>query len=206
MAVARRARGERRRQEILKASFGLVARNGAGSITHRAVADEAGVPLAATTYYFASKHELLRETLEYAARRELEAYEHDESWLAAQRATSPGELAETLAVGALAYLEAADTLAHYEVFLAAGREPSLAETANAWTDANVEMLEPVLERLGSAHPTTDAHIVTAMIDGLVLEQLAGPRADFADAVLRPALQRTLAALLDSPIPDAGASR
>lgn len=206
MAVARRARGERRRQEILEASFELVARSGAGSVTHRAVADEAGVPLAATTYYFTSKHELLRETLEYAARRELEGYEQDESWLAAQQAASAGELAETLAQGALAYLEAPDTLAHYEVFLAAGREPSLADTANAWTDANVQMLEPVLERLGSPRPTIDAHIVTAMIDGLVLEQLAGPRADFADAVLRPALQRTLAALLDSPIPDAGAPR
>jgi len=206
MAVARRARGARRRQEILEASFGLVARSGAGSITHRAVADEAGVPLAATTYYFASKDELLRETLEYAARRELDAYEHDASWLAAQRTTGPSELAETLAAGAIAYLEAPDTLAHYEVFLAAGREPSLAETANAWTDANVRMLEPVLERLGSVHPAVDARIVTAMIDGLVLEQLAGPRADFADAVLRPALQRTLAALLHSPIPEAGASR
>lgn len=203
MAVARRARGQRRRQEILEASFGLVARHGAGSVTHRAVADEAGVPLAATTYYFASKDELLRETLEYAARRELEGYEHDPSWLAAQRATTPAELAETLAVGALAYLDHPDTLAHYEVFLAAGRESSLAETADAWTAANVEMLEPVLARLGSPLPAIDARIVTAMIDGLVLEQLAGPRPDFAQSVLRPALERTLDALLAPPDPDSG---
>ena len=67
MTEARRARGERRRQAILDATLTLVGRLGAGAITHRAVAEEAGVPLAATTYYFSSKSDLVREALTHAA-------------------------------------------------------------------------------------------------------------------------------------------
>ena len=67
MTDTRRARGELRRRAILDATLTLVGRMGAGAITHRAVAEEAGVPLAATTYYFSSKSELVREALTHAA-------------------------------------------------------------------------------------------------------------------------------------------
>jgi DNA-binding transcriptional regulator YbjK len=61
---ARRQRGERRRREILEAALRVIGRDGVAGLTHRAVADEAGVSLAATTYYFASKADLLREASE----------------------------------------------------------------------------------------------------------------------------------------------
>jgi len=61
------ARGERRRRAILDATLALVGREGTAAVTHRAVAAEAGVPLAATTYYFDSKEELIRDALTDAA-------------------------------------------------------------------------------------------------------------------------------------------
>ena len=47
-------KGERRKDEILAATLRLIGARGADAVTHRAVAEEAGVPLSATTYYFAS--------------------------------------------------------------------------------------------------------------------------------------------------------
>lgn len=46
-------------EQILEAAVTLLARVGAVGLSHRALAEEAGVPLAATTYYFASLEEIL---------------------------------------------------------------------------------------------------------------------------------------------------
>src|SRR5690349_25002123 len=67
--------GGQRREEILRATIRLIGERGADAVTHRAVAEEAEVPLSATTYYFASKEELLEQTLLLAAREETERLE-----------------------------------------------------------------------------------------------------------------------------------
>jgi len=60
-AVALRDRGQRRRLEILDAALRIMARDGLRAVSHRAVAAEAGVPLAATTYYFSDLEDLITE-------------------------------------------------------------------------------------------------------------------------------------------------
>ncbi len=60
-----RSSGRERRQFILEAALRLIARNGIRAVRHRAVAAEAEVPLAATTYYFQSIEDLLTETFKY---------------------------------------------------------------------------------------------------------------------------------------------
>src|SRR4051812_18377680 len=62
MAV-RQPRGEERQGHILRAALTLIHREGVGAVTHRTVADEAGVALGSLTYYFPTKDELLREAL-----------------------------------------------------------------------------------------------------------------------------------------------
>ena len=52
-----------RRAAILQATLRILGREGSAAITHRAVAEEAGVPIASTTYYFSSKEDLLKEAL-----------------------------------------------------------------------------------------------------------------------------------------------
>lgn len=59
----RKARGERRRREIIDATLRVVERDGVAGVTHRTVAREAGVPTASTTYHFASLDDLLLATL-----------------------------------------------------------------------------------------------------------------------------------------------
>lgn len=64
--TTRNARGQQRRRTILAAAVRVVASQGAGGLTHRAAAAEAGVSLASTTYHFPSIVDLRRATLRYA--------------------------------------------------------------------------------------------------------------------------------------------
>src|SRR6266487_1921827 len=61
-----------RRQEILEATLRLIGAGGVDSVTHRAVAEAAGVSLASTTYYFDSKGMLVEEALELMVARSTE--------------------------------------------------------------------------------------------------------------------------------------
>lgn len=58
---ASRAKSEHRRRLILEAALRIVIQEGVRGIRHRAVAKEAGVPLAATTYYFKDIDELITD-------------------------------------------------------------------------------------------------------------------------------------------------
>ena len=68
-----RARGAARRRAIVEAALALLGRGGSGAVTHRAVANEAGVPLAATTYYFATKSELVLDAFALAMTEDVTA-------------------------------------------------------------------------------------------------------------------------------------
>ena len=58
-----------RREEILRAALRLIGSRGMHHVTHRDVAAEAGVPLGSTTYYFATKEELLQRGAAAVRRR-----------------------------------------------------------------------------------------------------------------------------------------
>ncbi|MCG8610138.1 MAG: TetR family transcriptional regulator, partial [Pseudomonadales bacterium] len=58
---AARAKSEHRRRLILEATLRIVAKEGVRGVKHRAVAKEAGVPLASTTYYFKDIDELISD-------------------------------------------------------------------------------------------------------------------------------------------------
>lgn len=59
--VTRRAKGELTRTSILQATIQVLAKNGIKGTTHRAVAQQAGIQLSLTTYYFKDIRELVRE-------------------------------------------------------------------------------------------------------------------------------------------------
>ena len=58
-APRRQARGVARRDAIVRAAADLILQEGPASVTHRAVASRADVPLAATTYYFTGLDDLI---------------------------------------------------------------------------------------------------------------------------------------------------
>ena len=68
------ARAVERRAEILAAACELLARGGTAAVTHRQVAERAGVPNGSIRYYFATRDALLRACVEdIETRRDAEA-------------------------------------------------------------------------------------------------------------------------------------
>ena len=190
-----RPRGAARREALLDAVLRIVAEEGVDAVTHRRVADVAGLPLASTTYWFDSKEHLLTAALERAADRDIERLRAfvgeaperapDPLGLAVDAVIDPSEDAGQTSRGWL--------LATYALLLEAARRPALREVTKRWTDAYLEALPPLLAAAGSRHPRADAQILLAAADGLLVDQLAS--GDSSD--LGPRLHRLADALVKS---------
>jgi TetR/AcrR family transcriptional regulator, regulator of biofilm formation and stress response len=184
-----------RREQILEAALRLIGRSGRQAVTHRAVAQEAGVPLGSTTYYFDSRDDLLGQALEHVARKEAERYAKLGEQL--REAKTPRALADLLLDELI--FEAEDRIAYiaeYELWLEAGRRPDLRDAATAWCDAVQLAVAGAMEKLGSTDPAADASLVVAAIDGLGERALAREE-DAAQAIaeFRPQLRRLIERLV-----------
>jgi len=179
-----------RREQILRATLRLIGERGADTVTHRAVAEAAGVPLSATTYYFASKEQLLEQALLLAAREETERLERLVLELA-PLSLSVDEWAVAVG-GQIAGDVAADPAKHvalFELGLEATRREPLRAELQRWQDAHLRLAEMGCRAIGSDQPEIDAQVVVATLTGLMLQQLAGGRDDFETGVMRPTLER-----------------
>jgi DNA-binding transcriptional regulator YbjK len=189
-------RGAARRDTILRAALGLVGERGTGAVTHRAVAERAGVPLSATTYWFASKEELLQETLLLAAREEVERLERLVLDLA-PRQLDVREWARAVAAALAEDLESdpGRHVAFIELVLEGTRRPWLRDEVARWHAAHLRLAELGLRASGASDPHGDAPLVVATLTGFVVGQLVTPHPGFEDAVFRPALERLFARLV-----------
>jgi TetR/AcrR family transcriptional regulator, regulator of biofilm formation and stress response len=184
-----------RREQILEAALRVIGRAGIHAVTHRAVAEEAGVPLGSTTYYFDSRDDLIRQALEYVAASEIERYGKRAEEL--RDVKTAHALADRLIDELVAAAE--DRIAYiaeYELWLEAGRRPELREAAQSWCDAEQRSVALAMQTLGSGDPSTDASLVVAAIDGLG-ERVLAREDDPAEAAneFRPELRRLIERLL-----------
>jgi DNA-binding transcriptional regulator YbjK len=184
-----------RRERILEATLRVIGRSGRQAVTHRAVAEEAGVPLGSTTYYFDSRDDLLRQALEHVAASEVERYAKRGEELRSVK--SARELADRLIDDLVAAAEdRVAYIAEYELWLEAGQRPELREAAQSWCDAEQRSVAGAMESLGSSDPATDASLIVAAIDGLG-ERVLAREDDPAEAAeeFRPDLRRLVERLL-----------
>jgi DNA-binding transcriptional regulator YbjK len=159
---------------LLDAALRVLAEVGVDAVTHRRVAEVAGLPLASTTYWFESKEHLLTAALERAADRDIERL-HALLDVPPERASHP----LGLAVGAVLWPsdDSRQTsrgwlLATYALVLEAARRPALRDVIARWTDAYLDVLAPLFAAAGSRHPHSDAELLLAAADGLYVAQLA----------------------------------
>jgi DNA-binding transcriptional regulator YbjK len=185
---------------MLRATLELIGEHGSDAVTHRAVAERAGVPLSATTYWFDSKEELLQETLLLAAREEVDRLERLVLDLA-PREFDVAEWAGTVAAVIAADL-AEDPVRHVafmELALEGTRRSWLAEEVARWHAAHLRLAELGLRAAGSPDPRADAPLLVAAITGFMLRQLVTPTDDFEQRTFRPALERLFTKLVE-PVP------
>src|SRR5262245_16062595 len=189
-----------RREAILDAALLLIAERGTEQLTHRSVAEQAGVPLGSTTYYFASRDELVREAFRRYVVRALallgglsrEARLRDSAGLVellveiARRETS-GDWRWTVIV-------------EHELMLRAARDRELAADFHGYERALASGLAEALEALGAPQPFDSARTLIALVRGFELDGLTRPDADPDD--LRRRLAPVVELVLRRPDPRA----
>ncbi|RBY77629.1 TetR family transcriptional regulator [Geodermatophilus sp. TF02-6] len=162
-------RGAARRDALVAAAAALLAAAGPDAVSHRAVARTAGVPLAATTYYFAGLDDLLAAATERIAAEELAAAGALVHALPRRR-RSPAVTAAALVEVLLGRRrDDAELLAFYERFLATGRHPALRPVLRGTRDRVDALLVDVLQRCG--RPGADVATLVAVVDGTILSAL-----------------------------------
>lgn len=155
MAPTRAPRNpEQRKRTIIEATARLISQEGTGRLTHRRIAQEAGVPLGSTTQYFASIEELRREGLAELARQ----LETEYLAMAAALDDGPDAFAATLND----YLsDVAQTRADAKLYDAAANDPVVRELVRATSEL---MVESLAARAGEAK----ARLLVGLVDGAVV--------------------------------------
>jgi DNA-binding transcriptional regulator YbjK len=182
-----------RRREILEATLRVIGESGVNSVTHRAVAQEAGVALASTTYYFDSKSALVEEALELMIERSIE---YVRRYTSAPPRISHDELIERVLGFADAHVNDPNAflVAQYELMLEAGREEYLRPLARRWTIAYMDGFERVVRSAGLPRPELATEIITNFVEGALLNHVTTPTDDFLEARFRVLLADLVEAL------------
>jgi DNA-binding transcriptional regulator YbjK len=174
------AKGRHRKELLVTAARELLLEQGFTAVSHRSVAERAGVPLSATTYYFSSLDDLLGEAVSGLAA----------DWLRAARevvASLPAKLrgngrAATALVD-LAVLGSRDrseggrvpALVMYERYLEAARHPHLRDVVTTYDEHLERLVAEVLRRAGRPDGPAACRLVLAVVDGALLRALAEGR-------------------------------
>ena len=177
----------------MRATLGLVGEHGTDSVTHRAVAERAGVPLSATTYWFSSKEELILEAYRLAASRDVARVRE---LATACASVPPSELGRALAdlVATELAEQRATLMASYALWLESARRAELRHVERAWTDDYTAVVAELLAAAGAPDAPAADRLLIAGIDGLILAELSRDEPAGA-AELRPLIERLVASLL-----------
>lgn len=205
--VPRQSRSEDAIAKIAKAVIFLLGGEGPGALTHRRVAEVAGVSLATTTYYYASKFDLIAD----AQARLLNEYAGDfirvrERHRAGEHVVaSLPDLVQKLLKNALGR-HRGDTLAWGEIMLDCARDDRGHALARLWFDQIETIWTELLEELGAREPAASAGLVVDAGVGLLFLAISlRLSTDQARGLLgsRRALQSICAGIVDQYRNDPG---
>ena len=167
---AKQERSERTRRAVIEAVIALLAEVGVAGLTHRLVAQRAGASLAATTYYFESKQDMIAEASEALLRSYLD---------------NLAQLAEKVRGGGAADFRrfvaqvAADgvgeqrtrTLAWGEILLDAARHPASHGLTRTWYERLTRVWTQVARAFEAPYPAIAARSASDIILGALFHGL-----------------------------------
>ncbi len=181
-------KGERRRAALVAAAAELLATGGFDAVRHRAVAERAGLPLASTTYYFASLDDLVVAAVERRGRDELAEVRAELDALPADAGVEAVvELVLDQLLGRESRRSLEAVLLRYERFVGAGRRPYLGPLMREMRGEFDALLVDVLARAGVTLDPGALLRLVAIVDGTVvngfIEADPDPRAAARAALL-----------------------
>jgi DNA-binding transcriptional regulator YbjK len=175
-ASASTPKGERRRAALVGAAAELLAEGGFDAVRHRAVAERAELPLASTTYYFASLDELVAAAVEHHSHIELVNGRRrlDELATRIRGAQAQVDLVLELLLGPAREDREADAeavLLRYERLVATGRRPYLRPLMRTLSAQLNELLTEIFARSGTPMGPAELERLIALVDGAVVNAL-----------------------------------
>lgn len=196
-----RARGQARRDALVRAAVAVAAERGAAGITHRAVTEKAGVPLATASYFFDSIEALGEEALRTLAAESVAGL-NALAALLAEAHESPDAVAAMFSQAVAPDVTLA--LAQMEAYLHAARTPALRAAVADTIEAFRGVAVAAARAAGSPAPEQIAGALVALIDGMTLHQLAVPNPDWRAEVERGIRMLFLGHLVDVGLLDEAA--
>ena len=157
---------------------------------HRAVADRAGLPLASTTYYFASLDDLIETAVDYLATTEVAELRERVSALPRRRRGA--EAAADLLVDLLAGAPSREQLiSRYERYIACARHPELRGAERRLLRHRIEAVGEAMARSGRQARSDMMTALLYSVDGAVVSALVDDR-----DVARESVHATLVDVID----------
>ena len=144
-------KGVRRQYALVSAAAALLCEGGFDAVRHRAVARRAGLPLAATTYYFSSLDDLIVKAVEHVGALEAQQLRERVAALSRRRrgAESTVDVLVDLLVGDDPETQVSEQLiSRYERYIACARQPALREVQRRILQQRTDAVVQVVERCG----------------------------------------------------------
>ncbi len=136
----------------------MLSRHGAPGVTHRAVADEAGVSLALTTYHFASKEDILSKVYEHLYKEEARRFsEIYKSVADLDRNEIVDHISTQVIREATEFRQ--QSIAGCELMLEAFRSKDLRAPVKKVFDEKLAFWRETMNAVGSDEPDLDAQIM-----------------------------------------------
>ncbi|GAA4489861.1 TetR family transcriptional regulator [Rhodococcus olei] len=181
MTAAATPKGAKRRLALVDAAADLLVEGGFDAVRHRAVAAKAGVPLASTTYYFASLDDLIAAAVERCGIRELRVMQAriDEVAHHTRDVESTVELIVDMLVGVFDEGEGGreQLVNRYERFVAFARHPELRAVQRGLRVELDALIVSVLQRSGREVHRDGLRRLVYVVDGAVVGALSEGDAD-----------------------------
>ncbi|UZW56425.1 TetR family transcriptional regulator [Sphingobium sp. JS3065] len=145
--LTKQDRSAARQSRITEGAIVAISRYGMGGVTHRRVASEAHVSLAATTYYYETKGDIIADASRTLLARYVDAFRRFASSLGPDAQLSFRDFALKLVFNS-AGKHKVETLAWCEILVNAARDESMRELAQVWFTTLDELWQNIASLLG----------------------------------------------------------
>ncbi|NVJ61678.1 MAG: hypothetical protein HWE27_14890 [Gammaproteobacteria bacterium] len=182
--LPKRSDGKARRQALLEATLEIIVKDGVRGVRHRAVAEQAGVPLAATTYYFDDIFDLIHDTFIYFSEKAMEEVNEFENSVFAQLEEFQSSNTELSIIVSSASLSTIEYFTHssakkqlrlleHTFRTQALRDYRVAEMVKLIERQHLSSIEKFLEQLSIEHSAIRAKIIYAVFQRIEYELTLG---------------------------------
>ncbi|WP_158675632.1 TetR/AcrR family transcriptional regulator [Nocardia stercoris] len=166
-----RPSAQARRAALLRATVEVAAAEGVAGITHRAVTERAGLPLATVSYFFDSIGALIEEALRDSVAADA-AVQEELAEALAEAHSSPEEVVAAFTPAVAPRFP--DTLAMLEAYLHAARHPEFRDAVADALAMSRQVSAAAVRAAGAPDPEAVAPAFAAVAHGFALHELAVP--------------------------------